>query len=65
MMRKEKGERSGGKGGAWPHLRCRFCAETPADASDSGEEFRRPGGVLRENRKGGRGRRWRGFYRAG
>jgi hypothetical protein len=25
---RKRGERSGGKGGAWPHLRCRFRAET-------------------------------------
>jgi hypothetical protein len=28
QVRKEKGERSGRKEGAWPHLRCRFRAET-------------------------------------
>jgi hypothetical protein len=56
QMRKEKGERSGGKGGAWPHLCCRFRAETPADASDSGEEFHRPGGISCRRRWGRRPR---------
>jgi hypothetical protein len=64
-MRKEKGERSGGKGGAWPHLRCRFHAETTADASNSSEEFRRPGGVSCRSTKGRWRRMARGLYRCG
>jgi hypothetical protein len=47
--------------GARAHCRCRFRVETPADALDSGEEFRRPGGVSCRRTKG-RWRRWPGPF---
>jgi hypothetical protein len=51
--------------GVQAHCRCRFRVETPADASDSDEEFRRPGGVSCRRTKGIRRRGVRAFYSRG
>jgi hypothetical protein len=42
-----------------------FCQRWPQMCQVSDEQSRHSGDVLRENKKGGRGRRWRGFYRPG
>jgi hypothetical protein len=56
QVRKEKGERSGRKGGAWPHLWCRFRAETPADVRSSDEQLRGLAASLRRGEeRDGRG----------
>jgi hypothetical protein len=64
MREEEENQLVPERGGAIPQGR-RNRAGMPADTSGSDEKSRRSGDVPRENRKGVRGRRWRGLYSRG
>jgi hypothetical protein len=64
MREEEENQLVPERGGAIPQGR-RNRAGMPADTSGSDEKSRRSGNVPCENRKGGRGRRWRGLYSRG
>jgi hypothetical protein len=51
-VRQIKEKRIGEEGGARAHQSCQNRADTLADAEDSGDEFRRPGGDLEGKGKG-------------